>query len=111
VRQGRVLRVNAGVEAGCQGEVAAGRTKSARVRSEQPGSGELVESLTLRSEGGGGVAVPKRMWSAVTLKRRCGGMLLSRKNLAIAARAGEVRSPLDQAAGSWSPLERKPGSG
>jgi hypothetical protein len=61
--------------------------------------------------GGGGGAVPKRMWSAVTLKRRCGGTLLSRKNLAIAALAGEVKSPLDQAAGSRSPLARKPGSG
>ncbi len=60
--------------------------------------------------GGGEGAVPK-LWSAVTLKRRCGGMLWSRKNLAIAALAGEVRSPLDQAAGSRSPLERKPGKG
>ncbi len=36
---GGVLRVHAGEEEGSQGEVAARRTKSARVRSEQPGSG------------------------------------------------------------------------
>ena len=45
----RVLGMNASVEAGCQGGVTAGWMKSAGVRSDQPGSGELVRSLTIGS--------------------------------------------------------------
>ncbi len=45
----RLLRMDASVEAGCQGGMTAGWTKSAGVRSDQPGSGELVRSLTVRS--------------------------------------------------------------
>jgi hypothetical protein len=43
VRQGRVRGVCAGVKARCQGGIAAGWTKSARVRSERPGRRELMD--------------------------------------------------------------------